>query len=77
MSVQAPASEALWFLGTLTTVRIGHDAGRDGIGVLERRAPHGDSPPLHVHHNEDEAFYVLDGELRIRAGDTEFRVGTG
>jgi quercetin dioxygenase-like cupin family protein len=25
--------------------------------------------PLHVHHNEDEAFYVLEGELTIQIGD--------
>ena len=23
----------------------------------------GDMPPLHVHHGEDEAFYVIEGEL--------------
>ena len=26
----------------------------------------GDGPPLHVHANEDEAWYVLEGELRFR-----------
>src|SRR5258708_40252328 len=25
-----------------------------------------DGPPLHVHANEDEAFYVLEGQLRFR-----------
>jgi hypothetical protein len=28
--------------------------------------PQGSSPPLHVHFSEDEAFYVLDGELTFR-----------
>src|SRR5205085_904197 len=26
-------------------------------------------PPPHIHHNEDEAFYVLEGELTIMVGD--------
>jgi Cupin domain len=38
---------------------------------------HGESPPLHVHHAEDEAFYVLEGELRIRAGGDDIRIGAG
>lgn len=71
-----PAQE-LWFLDTLVTVRVAHDEGRDGISVLERRAPYGESPPLHVHHAEDETFYVLEGELRIRAGDRDIWIGAG
>ena len=29
----------------------------------------GQGPPLHVHANEDEAWYVLEGELRFKLGD--------
>jgi mannose-6-phosphate isomerase-like protein (cupin superfamily) len=77
MAVAAPATERLWFLDTLVTVRVRHDQGEDGISVLERLAPHGESPPLHVHRREDEVFHVLEGELRVRAGDGEVRVGAG
>jgi mannose-6-phosphate isomerase-like protein (cupin superfamily) len=71
------STEQLWFLDTLAIVHVRHDEGEDGISVLERLAPHGESPPLHVHQNEDETFHVLEGELRVRAGDTEVRIGTG
>jgi quercetin dioxygenase-like cupin family protein len=73
----APAAKQLWFLDTLVTVRVAHDDGADGISVLESLAPHGDSPPLHVHATEDELFHVLDGELRIHLGDRDIRVGAG
>jgi len=33
-------------------------------------------PPLH-HHDFDEAFYVLDGELTFQLGDDVFTRGTG
>jgi mannose-6-phosphate isomerase-like protein (cupin superfamily) len=33
--------------------------------------------PLHVHHKDDEAWYVLDGVLRFRVGDETFEVGAG
>ena len=28
----------------------------------------GNGPPMHVHHDAEEAFYVLDGEITIRIG---------
>jgi mannose-6-phosphate isomerase-like protein (cupin superfamily) len=77
MPLAATSTEQLWFLDGLAIVRVRHDEGEDGISVLDRLAPHGESPPLHVHHNEDEIFHVLEGELRVRAGDTEVRVGAG
>ena len=61
----------------LVTVGVSNDEGSDGISVLEHLAPHGDSPPLHVHRDEDEVFHVLEGELRFRVGDDELRAGPG
>jgi quercetin dioxygenase-like cupin family protein len=77
MALAATSTEQLWFLNTLATVHVRHDEGEDGISVLERHAPHGDSPPLHVHQTEDEIFHVLEGELRVCAGDTEVRIAAG
>jgi mannose-6-phosphate isomerase-like protein (cupin superfamily) len=33
--------------------------------------------PLHVHHADDEAWYVLEGTLRFRLGDQELEAGPG
>ena len=33
--------------------------------------------PLHAHQNEDELWYVLEGEHVIQVGDDEFAVGPG
>jgi mannose-6-phosphate isomerase-like protein (cupin superfamily) len=33
--------------------------------------------PLHVHHKDDEAWYVLDGALRFRIADSEVEAGPG
>lgn len=70
-------SEQLWFLDTLVTVRAAHGDGADGISLLESVARRGDSPPLHVHGSEDEVFHVLDGELTLRVGGEEVRIGAG
>ena len=35
--------------------------------------------PLHVHHNDDEAWYVLEGALFVQAGEqrVELKAGSG
>jgi mannose-6-phosphate isomerase-like protein (cupin superfamily) len=77
MPLAATSAEQLWFLNTLHTVHVRHDEGEDGISVMESLAPHGDSPPLHVHQTEDEIFHVLEGELRVRAGDADVTIAAG
>ena len=62
---------SLWFLNTHDAIRISSRDGSDGISVLEHRASQRDSPPLHIHHDEDEIFHVLEGEVRYRVGDQE------
>jgi mannose-6-phosphate isomerase-like protein (cupin superfamily) len=34
-------------------------------------------PPLHRHVNDDEVWYVLEGEYRFKAGDASFQVSEG
>jgi quercetin dioxygenase-like cupin family protein len=38
------------------------------LTAYENVIPPGQGPPLHTHANEDEAWYVLDGELRFKIG---------
>jgi quercetin dioxygenase-like cupin family protein len=45
--------------------------------VFEAFVPPGGGPPLHVHHREDEAFYVIDGEFEFTVAGTTRRVGAG
>ena len=49
----------------------------DGAGVIEVAVPPGwDGPPLH-HHDFDETFYVLEGELTFQLGDEIVTRGAG
>lgn len=60
--------DARWFLGALTTVKSTGEATGGRVAVTENWAPRGHGSPLHVHHNEDEWFYVLSGELTFWVG---------
>lgn len=71
------ATETLWFLDTRVRILIPAASGEDRLSVLEHRAPFGDSPPLHIHHTEDEVFRVLEGRFRFRIGDREYDVAAG
>ena len=77
MNMHVIDGRSIWFMNTHVTIRVSAGDGLDGISVLEHRATHGDSPPLHVHHDEDEIFHVLEGEVRYRVGDTERQAGPG
>jgi quercetin dioxygenase-like cupin family protein len=39
--------------------------------------PLGAAPPVHVHRDADETFYVLDGEITFYAGDAEIEATSG
>ena len=60
--------EDRWFLGFLVTIKAGADATGGRVAVIEHLAPRGAGSPLHVHRNEDEWFYVLEGELTFWVG---------
>ncbi len=69
--------EGIWFLGTLMTIKAGGDQTRGAFTLLEQLAPAGFAPPPHIHRVEDEAFYVLEGELTVTCGDRTWSAAPG
>jgi mannose-6-phosphate isomerase-like protein (cupin superfamily) len=77
MSSTGEDLERIWFLDTTVIVRIAPDRGRDGTCVLEHIVGAGDSPPLHVHRDQDEVFVLLAGAARFRLGDQNLNAEAG
>ena len=50
-------------------------AGR--FSVFEQTTPAGWGPPRHVHANEDEIVYVLDGSYEVSLGDEQRTISAG
>ena len=69
--------EAFWLLGMLQTIRIGRDDTDGRYGLLEIVVPAGLGSPWHVHPEEDEWFYVLDGELTFWVGENRLSLPAG
>lgn len=59
-----------FFLNHLATVKVGAGESTSGMSAVEFTAPRGFGPPLHLHREEDEIMYVLEGEIRLDIGDS-------
>ena len=60
---------SVWYLGHLFSFLA--DAADTGnrFSLMEILVRQGGEPPMHVHHAEDEAFYVLDGRFTFHVGE--------
>jgi quercetin dioxygenase-like cupin family protein len=70
-------ANTFWWQGALMQIRARAKDTDGALGLVEGRFPRGFGPPLHVHTREDEALYVLEGQIRFRQGDDEFVAGPG
>ena len=59
------------------TVKADAETSAGAFTLLEADEPAGFGPPLHVHRELAEAFYVLAGEYRIFVRDEEFACPAG
>ncbi len=66
--VQAGKGLLLSVLGERVTIKLTGDESDGACAAVEISTPPQVGPPLHVHHREDEAFYVLEGMYEIRVG---------
>ncbi len=75
-AVEAAGGVATWTDSLNLFKALAEDTG-GALSLWESLIPRGSSPPLHVHRREDEAFYVLGGEMTFRVGDQLVRGRTG
>jgi mannose-6-phosphate isomerase-like protein (cupin superfamily) len=75
--MSADSLERLWFINTQVIIRVPPELGKDGTCVMEHHAPTGDSPPLHVHHEQDEVFVLITGEARIHLSGRDIEACAG
>jgi mannose-6-phosphate isomerase-like protein (cupin superfamily) len=70
--VLAPGEGRAIDLGAFAmTVKANSDETNGVFSLLEAEEPPGFGPPLHIHHDAAEAFYVLAGEYVMFLGDRE------
>lgn len=68
---------SFWTMGMLVSwLAEGKDTG-GSFALAEGLVPRGAEPPPHTHTREDEAFYILEGEMSVRVGETIMEAGPG
>ncbi|MGH2962347.1 MAG: cupin domain-containing protein [Solirubrobacterales bacterium] len=73
--VDPDGGERLRFGDAEVVVRASADTTGGAFTIIEEISPL--DTPLHVHENEDEIFYALEGDHVIQVGEEEDEVGPG
>ena len=69
--------DLLWFNESLITFKARSEETGGAFVLFEMLSRRGKATPLHVHPDEDESFYVLDGELLAHVEGREVQLPTG
>ena len=75
--VRKEEGDARWWFGGLAVIRATAADTGGQMTIIEMTEPPGTEAPLHVHHREDEGFFILEGSATIHVGDEAFEVGPG
>jgi mannose-6-phosphate isomerase-like protein (cupin superfamily) len=67
--LQPDEGKVLDVLGEILTIKVAGEQTDGAYTIIQEVSPPSGGPPLHLHHREDEAFYVLEGEYEIQCGD--------
>ncbi len=68
--------DPIWYLQILMTIKAGGDKTGGALGLLDFKTPAGQTP-LHVHHKEDEGWYLLEGKVTCTCGDESTSIEPG
>ncbi len=60
-----------------STFKVSSKDCRNDFFAMEHHHTAKGGPPLHLHHVEDEWFYVMEGEYRVKVGDTLYSLHAG
>src|SRR4029453_5217718 len=69
--------DAYWLLGMLEIVKISGADTNGEYGLLEITVRAGEGSPWHVHPDEDEWFYVLEGGVTVYVGEGRLSLAAG
>ncbi len=77
VAVKHRRGEARWWLGQLAEIKATAADTGGRLTIVEVTCAPGFEAPLHVHHREDEAFWILDGEATLYVGKAAIEVSAG
>ena len=77
MFVAANAGETLSFMGMDLVWKITSAMSRGAYVAFVQIGPPGTGVPMHIHHNDEENIFVIEGELVFQLADEKFEARKG
>jgi quercetin dioxygenase-like cupin family protein len=77
IKVGAGEGEARWWFGALAEIKATAADTGGQMTIVEVTEHPGAEAPLHVHHREDEGFWVLEGTVTFEVGETTIEATAG
>lgn len=76
--LQKPTLEnSIWYNGHTFSFLLDGGKTSDAFALIHCYFRKGGEPPPHFHRNEDETFYILEGEIGFHIGDKKFTAKAG
>jgi quercetin dioxygenase-like cupin family protein len=69
--------EILDWMGELAIIHVTGKETDNRYSMVELYATKEGSPPWHVHHREDKGYYIIEGVVTIRVGQTVYKAKAG
>jgi quercetin dioxygenase-like cupin family protein len=77
VAVRSDAGEARWWSKGLAVIKASAADTGELMTILEITEPPNSEAPLHVHHREDEGFWILEGSATFEVGDQTIEAQAG
>jgi quercetin dioxygenase-like cupin family protein len=76
-AVASDEGEARWWFAALAVIKATSADTGGLMTIVEMTEPPGAEAPLHVHYREDEAFWILAGDVTLQVGDATIEASAG
>ena len=77
LAIRRGGGEARWWFGALAEIKATAADTGGQMTIVEVTEPPGMEAPLHVHHRDDESFWILEGEVTFEVGDQTIEASAG
>jgi quercetin dioxygenase-like cupin family protein len=77
LAVSSGEGEARWWFGTLAVIKTTAAETGGQLTIIDVTNPPGFEAPLHVHHRDDEGFWLLEGSATFEVGDRRIEAHAG
>jgi quercetin dioxygenase-like cupin family protein len=76
-AVRNDEGEARWWFGSLAVIKTTAADTGGQMTIVEVMWHPGAQAPLHVHHRDDEGFWILEGDVTFEVGETTIEASAG